>query len=366
MPLLEVALRGGAVTLLLLLAARRLLPGRTATRLYAGLFDLSAAAFVVESASPLAQLHAAWLIPLRVAATGAPALLWLVATACFDDSGRPARRRELAWLGLLALGALALAARTAALWALVDAVALLFLGLTVAAALNGHAADLLEGRRRFRVALVVAIALFGAGIIVKGRLPHGGPATATALSLVIAGGLLALAAVVAWIELGPAPVPAPVPAPLPATGQPPRPPPEPEPPGEAALAARVLAVMTDEKLYREEGFGIARLAARLDVPEYRVRRAINGQLGHRNFTSFVNGYRLADVTAALADPGQAAVPILTIALDAGFQSVGPFNRAFKAHAGMTPTDYRRQTLGLLADSGIGQPGSERGASIAGT
>ena len=108
--------------------------------------------------------------------------------------------------------------------------------------------------------------------------------------------------------------------------------------------------MAEEKVYRREGFGVAALVAALDVPEYRLRRLINQRLGHRNFSSFVNGYRLAEATAALADPGQADVPILTIALDAGFQSIGPFNRAFKAHTGMTPTAYRRQ-----ADSGKDRP-----------
>jgi len=29
-------------------------------------------------------------------------------------------------------------------------------------------------------------------------------------------------------------------------------------------------------------------------------------------------------------------------MDAGFQSLGPFNRAFKATTGVTPTEYRRQ------------------------
>ena len=48
--------------------------------------------------------------------------------------------------------------------------------------------------------------------------------------------------------------------------------------------------------------------------------------------------------SALADPGQAEVPILTIALDAGFQSIGPFNRAFKAETGMTPSEFRRVRL----------------------
>ena len=48
-----------------------------------------------------------------------------------------------------------------------------------------------------------------------------------------------------------------------------------------------------------------------------------------------------EAEAALGDPAQAAVPILTIALDAGFGSIGPFNRAFKAHTGVTPSEYRR-------------------------
>jgi AraC-like DNA-binding protein len=31
-------------------------------------------------------------------------------------------------------------------------------------------------------------------------------------------------------------------------------------------------------------------------------------------------------------------------MDAGFQSIGPFNRAFKADTGLTPTEFRRLTL----------------------
>jgi AraC-like DNA-binding protein len=31
-------------------------------------------------------------------------------------------------------------------------------------------------------------------------------------------------------------------------------------------------------------------------------------------------------------------------MDAGFQSIGPFNRAFKADTGLTPTEFRRNAL----------------------
>ncbi len=116
------------------------------------------------------------------------------------------------------------------------------------------------------------------------------------------------------------------------------------------LAARLRELMSAERPYRDEGLTIAALAARVGEQEYRLRRLINRALGHRNFAQFLNGYRLDEVREALADPAQREVPILTIALDAGFGSLGPFNRAFREAEGMTPSEYRATNL---ADSGIG-------------
>ncbi len=106
------------------------------------------------------------------------------------------------------------------------------------------------------------------------------------------------------------------------------------------FAQRLGQHMDHERAWRDERLTIAGLAAQLGEQEYRLRRLINGQLGHRNFAAFLNGYRLAEVKAALADETQRAVPILTIALDAGFGSLGPFNRAFREAEGMTPRAYR--------------------------
>jgi AraC-like DNA-binding protein len=110
------------------------------------------------------------------------------------------------------------------------------------------------------------------------------------------------------------------------------------------LANRLLTHMTSERPYRLETLTIAGLAAQLGEQEYRVRRVINGQMGHRNFAAFLNGYRLDEVRQALADPEQREVPILTIALDAGFGSLGPFNRAFREAEAMTPSAYRAAKL----------------------
>jgi AraC-like DNA-binding protein len=108
----------------------------------------------------------------------------------------------------------------------------------------------------------------------------------------------------------------------------------------SSSAEQLQAYMTHERIYREEGLTIAALAAKLGEQEYKMRRLINGELGFRNFTAFLNSYRLAEVREALTDPSQKEVPIITIALDAGFGSLGPFNRAFREAEGMTPSEYR--------------------------
>lgn len=107
-----------------------------------------------------------------------------------------------------------------------------------------------------------------------------------------------------------------------------------------ALLARLRNAMETERLYRDADLSVATLAGRCGVPEYVLRRAIHRHLGHRNFASYVNAYRLGEVADRLRDPQLARRPVLTLALEAGFGSIGPFNRAFKARYGLTPTEFR--------------------------
>ena len=107
------------------------------------------------------------------------------------------------------------------------------------------------------------------------------------------------------------------------------------------LIDALMRLMGDERIYRHDNVTIGTLATKLGIPEYKLRRLINQRLGYRNFNVFLNEHRIAEAKAALADPSQAEVPVITIAMDAGFQSLGPFNRAFKAITGVTPTEYRR-------------------------
>src|SRR5262249_26749505 len=111
---------------------------------------------------------------------------------------------------------------------------------------------------------------------------------------------------------------------------------------DAAIARRVVEAMADRKLWKREGLGIAELARELGTQEYRLRRAINRPLGYRTFNDFLHDYRLNEAAARLADAEERHLPVLTIALDCGYGSIGPFNRAFKARYGVTPSQFRNQ------------------------
>ncbi|MGI9286363.1 MAG: helix-turn-helix domain-containing protein [Pseudomonadales bacterium] len=101
-------------------------------------------------------------------------------------------------------------------------------------------------------------------------------------------------------------------------------------------------LMEQQVTYREMGLTIGQVAAQLEVPQYRLRTAINAGLGYRNFNDFLNSYRVKEAAKRLADPLEHKLPVLTIAMDAGFRSLSSFNKAFKDSYQLTPTAYRKQ------------------------
>jgi ligand-binding sensor domain-containing protein/AraC-like DNA-binding protein len=103
-------------------------------------------------------------------------------------------------------------------------------------------------------------------------------------------------------------------------------------------------LMSVEKAYQDEDLTLGDLAGRLDVPLHFLSQLINEKLG-KNFFALVNGYRVEEVEKRLADPLSRDVSILAIAYDAGFSTKSSFNRTFKKHTGMTPSEYRKKNTG---------------------
>lgn len=103
----------------------------------------------------------------------------------------------------------------------------------------------------------------------------------------------------------------------------------------------LLERMQQERLYADHDLRVAKLADMVGLPEHRLRKKINKQLGYRNFNQFVNQYRIEEAGQRLNQ--EPTIPVLSIALDVGFRSISSFNTAFQSQFGMSPTEYRRQS-----------------------
>ncbi|MEM9319242.1 MAG: AraC family transcriptional regulator [Pseudomonadota bacterium] len=331
---IDLAIRGAAITLLILLAvlmwrARISLEGRVAILAVAA----TKSAFLMThsaSALPIPPVLEANL--LLLASFTPTALTWLIVTIFLDPPGR-----RWPWLVASALV-------SGALYAHYTWPELLFvcapLGVSLYASLLGLALwnardDLVECRCRARPAFAAAIAglsLLLTAIQAVGVAELGSPLYALAQG---AGTLAVVFAFALWIlrpdaELWPGPVEP--------EAQPTKPTPD------LSRDNRLIATLgqaMEEGVWREEGLTIGRLAQHLNVPEHRVRRAINQGMGYRNFSSFINAARIDAARRMLSDPAQAGVTVLEIAYSVGFASLGPFNRAFRSEMSMSPTEFRR-------------------------
>lgn len=198
--------------------------------------------------------------------------------------------------------------------------------------------DLDERRRLLRALFLVAFAGLSFGVNTAELYLLGEPYSSRApldnvITLVMAVGYVSVALVVLRFDQG-------VLERLAARASPP-----PDPQIDASVDrdfAALTRALREEKVYLTPGLTIGRLAKRLAIPEYRLRALINKKLGYRNFNALLHDYRLRDACEQLADPAKADIPILTIALEVGYQSIAPFNQAFRVAKGCTPSAYRRQ------------------------
>lgn len=349
--------------------------GSIAVRLGA-LFSVSMAAATLASMPGFAEVPPSWRLLVAGVAPGSMFLFWLFTRALFDDAFTLSRLHVLMWLGLSFVGVVNCAAGPFSLPAPWGPALGLTLGvlpvawalLSIVHSLTSWREDLIERRRQLRTLIVATTALYTVAQLLVAVL-SGISLRAVVESTANAAGIAVLTLFVAWRLLRPGhdglfEVAVPSVATtaahrsnaaehaVTALGPPVSMP--------STLDVRQIetldALMTVDHLYREPSLSIGALAERMKLPEHKLRRLINQGLGHRNFSAFLNTYRLADTRRWLTDPTQRDTPILTIAMDAGWQSIGPFNRAFKADTGITPSEFRRLRCQV--------PSPERGANLA--
>ena len=302
-------------------------------------------AYVLRSTPEVAHAPIAVLLPLSIGALAFPVAFWWLVRNAFEDK---ADVPPLAWV---AAGSLMLTGlmRTSLLPDAAQAVPKLVAAGFVLTALwrlwSTRSGDLVTSRRRLRGWLLGYIGLHGLAVLMVELQLQGSAAPAWLDGLNVAAilvGLLAGAACLTAADARALDT-------LFGTEAPAQHPPRPAIESLAVASGndthvlqRLEQLMTVDCLYRDPELTLAGLAQRLALPEYRLRELINRQLGDRNFAAYINEHRLREVEQRLADPGCDRRPILTLALEAGFGSIGPFNRSFKDRQGITPRAFREQ------------------------
>lgn len=286
------------------------------------------------------------LVVIRLIDTLSIGLIWWAALAMIEEDFRP---RPLHWFGLI------LSAGSVLPWRFVwlgwtsgvsphyqewipDAIALILFGYLAWVIIKGFGDDLITRRRRLRIIMLVFIAVTTLVATIGENFIEAAGYGRIVIAYTALTAIPALFATIIWLTRLQPEILAFKPIALveditPAIR-----------PQDASLHGKLIQIMETDRAWAEPGLTIGALAEKVGAPEHQLRAVINRGMGYRNFAGFLNSYRLAYAKSVLADIEQARLPVLTIAMDAGFGSLAPFNRAFKTAVGMTPSEYRAQEL----------------------
>lgn len=111
----------------------------------------------------------------------------------------------------------------------------------------------------------------------------------------------------------------------------------------AELYRRLADLLETERLYCDSGLSLDGLAKKLGGNRHHVSQAINEQTG-KNFWELVNERRIAEAKRLLATTSKQELNVIEIAYQVGFNTKNAFNLAFKKQTGMTPSDFRKNSM----------------------
>ncbi len=107
----------------------------------------------------------------------------------------------------------------------------------------------------------------------------------------------------------------------------------------AKLAKRIEAAMEKDALYIDPNLSLQKLSQHVGALPNQVSQTLNQEIG-ATFFDYVSQWRI-EASKPLIQTGD--TPVLTIALQVGFNSKSTFYKAFKRETGVTPKDFRKRS-----------------------
>jgi len=104
---------------------------------------------------------------------------------------------------------------------------------------------------------------------------------------------------------------------------------------------KITDYMEGEKPYLDPELSLSKLAGYLNISTSQISQVLNLVVG-KTFYEFVNEYRFHEAKFRLKQDEYKHLTILAIALDSGFNNKNTFNKVFKKHSGLTPSQYLKE------------------------
>ena len=111
-------------------------------------------------------------------------------------------------------------------------------------------------------------------------------------------------------------------------------------PQQQILWQLLLTHLQEKESYLDSNLTLQGLALQLSTNTTYLSQTIN-ELAEKNFTDFINAYRIKNAQKLLKDPDFDQYTIDGIAAKTGFVSKSAFYRAFKKETGLTPGQYKK-------------------------
>ncbi|MGH1362967.1 MAG: helix-turn-helix domain-containing protein [Calditrichia bacterium] len=106
----------------------------------------------------------------------------------------------------------------------------------------------------------------------------------------------------------------------------------------ATYQKKLLTFIHENQPYLNPELNISQLSELSAIPPKYLSQILNEEYG-MNFFHFINSYRVDEVKRRLMNGEHHSKVLLSLALEAGFNSKAAFNRAFKKQTGITPTEF---------------------------
>ena len=106
------------------------------------------------------------------------------------------------------------------------------------------------------------------------------------------------------------------------------------------IKKKIELQMDQQQPWLKNDFSLKDLSDSIGTNTLYVSNIINQAYG-KNFSDFVNHYRINKARQLLAETD---LKVFAIALESGFANKNSFNRVFKKHQGMTPSEYKSEMV----------------------